>query len=170
MQRNIFFLYVFFFTFAFAQESTFDFTLKNIENDEIVFSEQLGNGPIYISFWALWCEPCKAEMKILQKLFEKYHEDGLTIFAINRDTPKSLAKVKAYVSSQEYSVPILLDPNAEVFEKFSGQAIPYSVLLDAKGNIIKTRTGFLPGDEKHIEDDIVKLLPEKKSKNNEEAH
>jgi len=109
-------------------------------------------------------------MKILQKLFEKYHTDGLTVFAINRDTPKSLAKVKAYVSSQEYSVPILLDPNAEVFEKLNGQAIPYSVLLDAKGNIVKTRTGFLPGNEKNIEDDIVKLLPEKKSLNDEDSH
>ena len=70
---------------------------------------------------------------MLQKIYETYKEQGFTVLKINHDTQKSLAKVKAYVKTQQYSVPIFIDPNAQVFETLERTNIPYSVLLIWKG-------------------------------------
>jgi len=72
--------------------------MKTLENESVTLSAYLEKGPVYITFWALWCEPCKAELRYLQKIQEKYGADGLTILAINHDTQKSLAKVRGTAS------------------------------------------------------------------------
>jgi len=51
-----------------------------------------------------------------------------------------------------------MDPEASVFEKFGAQNLPYSVLLDKNGNIIKTYTGFTTGDGDELEADIKSVL------------
>ena len=151
---------------TFAQETTtFDLSLETMDGEIENLSDYLHKGPVYVSFWALWCEPCKSEIKMLQKIYETYKEQGFTVLAINHDTQKSLAKVKAYVKTQQYSVPIFIDPNAQVFETLNGQNIPYSVLFDMEGNIIKTRSGYLPGDEREIEKDIQEAIAKSKKKN-----
>jgi hypothetical protein len=64
--------------------------------------------------------------------------------------------VTAYVSSQGYDFPVILDPNAQILQAFNGRVLPFSVLLGKNGRIIRTRTGYLPGDEKEIEQEILK--------------
>jgi len=73
--------------------------------------------------------------------------------------PKSLAKVKAYVKSQSYPFTVVLDPNMQVFQAFDGQNLPFAVLIDKTGKVVSTRSGYLPGDEKEIAEDILKLIP-----------
>ena len=144
---------------CFAQQSSrIRFTLDNLEGESKTLESFLRKGPVYISFWALWCEPCKSEMKALQSLQDKFAEQGFTVLAINTDTPKSNAKVKAFVKTQRFTFPVLLDPNSQVFSQLNGKALPYSLLLHRSGKIVKVRTGYLPGDEKDIEQDVVKLL------------
>lgn len=135
-----------------------DLRLESLNHGTIELGDLLHRGPVYISFWALWCEPCKTELKALQKFHETYGREGLTILAINRDTQKSLAKVRAYLSAKGYTFTVCVDPDAEIFERLNGEALPYSLLVAPDGTIAYTATGFLPGDEKKIEREINKLL------------
>jgi thiol-disulfide isomerase/thioredoxin len=121
-------------------------------------SEIYKNGPVLINFWALWCQPCRAEMKALKEIRIKYSLKGLTILGFNQDTPRSVAKVKAYVSSQGIKYPVILDGNTEIFRKFNGQAMPFSILIDTSGDIVYKHTGYLPGDEKKLMEEIDKLV------------
>jgi cytochrome c biogenesis protein CcmG, thiol:disulfide interchange protein DsbE len=146
--------------FSFPQEN--NFKVNTLNNIEIETSELYSRGPLLINFWALWCEPCKVEMKHLQKIFEDYEKKGLTILGINQDSPRSVSKVKSYVSSQKISFPVVLDPNYQLLQKFNGQSIPYSLLLDSNGKIVYKNVGYLPGDEKKIEEEIKKLLADNK--------
>jgi peroxiredoxin len=99
----------------------------------------------------------------MKGVVEKNKDEAFTFLAVNQDTPKSLAKVKAYVASQGYTFPVVLDPNAQLLQAFNGQALPFSVLVGKDGKIIHTRTGFLSGDEKEIERDILKAVSKEKS-------
>ena len=36
--------------------------------------------------------------------------------------------------------------------------MPYSLLVNAKGELVAKRTGFIAGEEKEIEEDIRKIL------------
>lgn len=143
-------------------------TIKDIPLDEIdgtvsKMSDYLRQGPVYITFWALWCEPCKQELRALKGIVERNKDEAFTVLAVNQDTPKSIAKVKAYVSSQGYTFPVVLDPNAQILQALNGQVLPFSVLVGKDGKIIHTRTGYLAGDEKEIERDILKAVSKEKA-------
>jgi peroxiredoxin len=150
----IFFTTIFFIR---AQDKT-DFSIKTIDNNNIKLSELYSAGSVLVNFWALWCEPCKAEMKVLKNLYEKYKEKGFTILGINQDSPKSVSKVRSYISSQKISFPVALDPNYQYLQKLNGQSIPYSLLFNGRGEIVYKSVGYLPGDEKKLEKEIQKLL------------
>ena len=148
---------------ASGQEATIGkLVLEELDGSTSTLSDYLRTGPVYISFWALWCEPCKQELHALKAFAKEHADDPFTILAVNQDSPKSLAKVKAYVKSQSYPFQVILDPNTQVFQAFNGQTYPFSVLIDRSGKVVSTRTGYLPGDEKDIEKDILKLVTKEK--------
>ncbi|MEE9555268.1 MAG: TlpA disulfide reductase family protein [candidate division Zixibacteria bacterium] len=137
-----------------------DFTLPDIENNRVTLSETYGNGPIYISFWATWCKPCREELKIIQGLYEKYKDDGFRVLAINTEGPRAISKIKSFAKSNGWTFDILIDSGGEVFRrKYKGFAQPYSVMTDPQGNIIFSAIGFKPGDEKHVEGLIIENIP-----------
>jgi thiol-disulfide isomerase/thioredoxin len=131
--------------------------LEQLDGSTSKLSDFLSKGPVYISFWALWCEPCKLELRALKSFAKEHASEPFTILAVNQDSPKSLAKVKAYVKSQSYPFPVILDPNTQIFQALNGQNLPFSVLIDRSGKIVSTRTGYLAGDEKEITKEILQL-------------
>lgn len=146
---------------AFAQGSSVThLTLNALDGTSAPLSAYLKKGPVYITFWALWCEPCKLELRALKSFANERKDDPFTILAVNQDSPKSIAKVKSYVRSQSYPFPVILDPNTQVFQALNGQHLPFSVLIDTSGKVVSTRTGYLPGDEKEIAAEILKLVAE----------
>jgi len=148
---------------AAAQSSSLtNLTLDELDGTTTKLSDYLRNGPVHITFWALWCEPCKQELRALKSFAKEHADDPFTILAVNQDSPKSLAKVKAYVKSQGYPFTVILDPNTQIFQALNGQNLPFSVLIDRSGKVITTRTGYLPGDEKDIQADILKLISKEK--------
>jgi len=138
-----------------------DFTLPNLDGDRITLSDTYGHGPIYISFWATWCKPCREELKIIEQLYEKYSDRGFRVLAINTEGPKAIGKISAFVKSNGWKFDILIDDDGEVFRrKYKGPAQPYSIMTDSQGQIVFSAVGFKPGDEKHIEEVILENLPE----------
>jgi peroxiredoxin len=136
-----------------------DFTLTDIEGRTFNLYKNLGNGPVYVSFWATWCKPCVEELKIIQKLYEKYGDKGFQVIAINTEGPKAMAKVKSFVKSSGFTFRVLLDNDGEIFRrKFKGAAMPFTTMANSQGNIVFSAVGFKPGDEVEIEKKIVENL------------
>jgi len=137
-----------------------DFTLPDVDGNRVTLSELYGKGPIYISFWATWCKPCREELKIIEGLYEKYGERGFKVLAINTEGPRALSKIKSYVKSNGWTFNILIDNDGEIFRrKYKGFAQPYTILTDPQGQIIFSSVGFKPGDETRIEELILQHLP-----------
>ncbi len=154
-------LSVFFMT-KFSYSQSYDFSLEDLDGNTVTLNGLLEKGPVMISFWALWCVPCKEEMKMMNDIYKKYQDSGFVYVGMNQDTPKSSAKVKSYIESKGYKFIVLLDKDGHVFENFGGQNLPFSVLINKKGEVVKTFTGYVSGDETKIEKEIVDLLHESK--------
>ncbi len=141
------------------------FTVKTVKGGEINFKEFLGKGPLLVSFWALWCEPCKQEMKAFKTLSERFKAEGVNMVAINTDEVRSMSKVRAYVSTQGLEFPVLLDANGDIArDMFSMETLPYSLILMPDGSVYKKHIGFTAGDEKETEKDILELIEKLKKK------
>ena len=131
---------------------------KDLKNKKQSLSQYYSDGPILLNFWNLACEPCKKEMKELDKLHLKYEKQGFDVVSINIDNTRSMSKVKSYVNSQKYAFPVLSDPRAELFRKMGGKVMPFVIIANSKGEIISRHVGYNPGDEKKLEEEIVHLL------------
>jgi len=132
--------------------------LKDLKNKRQELSQYYSDGPILINFWNLACEPCKKEMKELDKLHLKYEKQGFEVVSINIDNTRSMSKVKSYVKSQKYAFTVLSDPRAELFRKMGGKVMPFVIIADSTGGIINRHVGYNPGDEKKLEKEILHFL------------
>ena len=135
------------------------FNVKTVKGEEVSFASYLGKGPLLVNFWALWCEPCKQEMKAFKVLSDKFKAEGVTMVAVNTDQVRSLAKVKAYVATQRLDFPVLLDPDGDIARNiFSMEALPYSLILMPDGTVYKKHIGYTAGDENETEKELLDLI------------
>ena len=132
--------------------------LKDINNKRQELSQYYVDGPLLINFWNLACEPCKKEMKELDKLYLKYHDIGFEVVSVNIDNSRAMSKVKLFVNSQKYSFTVLSDPKADLFRKMGGKVMPFVIIANERGEIINRHVGYNPGDEKVLEEEIIHLL------------
>ena len=131
---------------------------KDLKNKKQNLSQYYSDGPILLNFWNLACEPCKKEMKELDKIDIRYRDQGFDFVSINIDSPRSMSKVKSYIKSQKFSFTVLSDPKAELFRKMGGKVMPFVIIADSTGEIISRHVGYNPGDEKKLEEEILHLL------------
>jgi thiol-disulfide isomerase/thioredoxin len=135
--------------------------LSTLGGERLDLNALARRGPTLVTFWALWCSPCKQELRALQSLYDTYADQGFSLVGINQDTPRSVSKVRSYVASQRFTFPVVLDPNGQLLQRFNGQVLPYSVILDSTGAVLHTMVGYLPGDEEEVEQKIRSLLENK---------
>lgn len=116
--------------------SSYDWNLKGLNTDNINFKE-LGNKVIFINFWATWCPPCRAEMPMIQKLYDDYKDKVAFVFVTNEDW----GKVEGFFNKNDYDLPVYnsVDVPPNSFTKTN--SIPATYLIDKKGNILISKTG-----------------------------
>ena len=131
---------------------------KDLENKKVMLGDFYLKGPVLINFWTLSCEPCKKEMKHLSKINEKYAGSGFQVVSINMDTPRTIKKVKQFVTSQNYSFRVLSDPRMELFRKLGGSVMPLVVIVNMDGTIEKRHIGYSPGDEIQLDEEIFEAI------------
>ena len=87
-----------------------------------------------VDFWASWCNPCRAEMPNVKKVYKKYHEKGLEIIGVSID-PKPQDWLKA-LQDENLPWPNIIDPEGKIAAYFLVQAIPHTILLDENNKIL----------------------------------
>ena len=157
---------------CFAQDnskaiSEVDFTARDINGKKIQLKKLLANGPVLLDFWALWCVPCLKEMPELKKIARKYQEQGLTVVAINEDSPSDQSKVKPYVKQKRYDFIVVVDENNRLLDQFNVNALPTTILIDQSGAILYVHTGFKSGDEKQLIKEVDTLFATGNKKQNQ---
>lgn len=96
---------------------------------------------ILLNVWATWCEPCKAEMPTLEKLYQTYGPSGLKIVAVSIDETASDDSVRAYARNMGLTFDILHDPQYAIEKTYQVMGYPESFVIDRDGVIRKTWLG-----------------------------
>ena len=101
---------------------------------------------VLVNFWATWCAPCREEIPLLVQLQARYAASGFQVVGIATDET-STKDVKDYLTKMVVNYPMLMGDESvdRMVAGFGGNLIglPYSLLLDRDGRIIKITAGAL---------------------------
>ncbi len=133
--------------------------VKTLDGKAINIQDLVGKGKItVISFWATWCSPCKRELDAIAEIYPDWQEDyNVELLAVTIDDSRGVAKVPAMVASKGWEYKILSDSKQELQRALNFQTVPQTFLLNAAGEIIYTHSGYSPGDEYELEEEIIKV-------------
>ncbi|HKU17040.1 MAG TPA: TlpA disulfide reductase family protein [Steroidobacteraceae bacterium] len=134
-----------------------DFALRSMKGPSMRLSEHLGE-VVVINFWATWCGPCRQEMPLLDALYGKYRQAGLTLLSVNIDEAAEPAIEMAQTLGISY--PVLFDARKEVSRAYDVSAMPVTVLVDRAGVVRYVSEGYKPGYEKRYTEKLRELLNE----------
>ena len=134
--------------------------LKDINGKTFDMSRELDHDATVIIFWATWCKPCKLEFPKVQELKETYSDRDIRVITISQDSPRSVAKVRAFARTHPYEFIYLLDPEGEAGKRLLVNQVPFTLLVNEEGKVVYTKAGYREGDELELEEQILKLLPD----------
>ncbi len=113
-------------------------SLTTPQGDQVALADFQGR-PLLLNFWAVWCPPCRAEMPLLAQAASQY--PNLAVLAV--DVGDSAADVTAFLQSQGLTLPVALDENGQVANRYHVQGLPTSFFLDAQGIVRFIHIGAL---------------------------
>jgi len=135
-----------------------DFSLNNLENEQVSFDELRGEKLTVIDFWATWCKPCTKAMPKLNDIYQEFKDQGVEMIGISCDGPRSISKVSAVVNNLGVEYPILKDINCEIMNTYQFQAFPTLIIINEEGKVVYVHEGFKSGDELKIKKAIEENL------------
>jgi peroxiredoxin len=132
-----------------------DVTLSDVDGNFVTPSAETGKEVFVLVFWATWCQPCQQELTKMDALHGTMKARGLRIYAISIDGPDTVSQVVPWVQREGYRFEVLLDRETEVLTRYNPRGdIPYYVVLDAQGKVLKDHQGYVSGDV----DDLARFL------------
>lgn len=91
---------------------------------------------LLVNFWATWCAPCVVELPSLQKLKERFKDEGLEVISVSIDQGRSHENIKEFLYYRNIDdFAAYFDNKMEIQSRITMRGIPTTYLLDPEGNV-----------------------------------
>jgi thiol-disulfide isomerase/thioredoxin len=104
---------------------------------------------IVLNIWASWCVPCRAEMPMLERFYEKHAAAGVTVIGLSADDPHERRAVGRALQGITYPAALMVDAKPNGFG--APQVLPTTYVIGPDGVI---RARFLPTRTPLTEDSL----------------
>jgi thiol-disulfide isomerase/thioredoxin len=127
-----------------------DFTLTNLDGQPVRLSDFAGR-PVWVNVWASWCAPCRAEMPDIEAVYRELApaagsgstggDGGLALLMVS--IGEDPAVVRRYMQSTRYQLPVLVDPDFALTERYRVTGLPTHYFIGRDGVIKDLAIGGL---------------------------
>jgi len=117
-----------------------DIKLRLLDGGNGDLAQQRGN-VVLVNFWATWCIPCRTEMPELQRLADGLQGERFMLFTV--DLQEDAATINPFRQELGLRLPVLLDQDGDVTQRYGVRALPATFLIDQNGVLRQQRLGPL---------------------------
>ena len=114
-----------------------NFSLMDL-NGELVNLEDFRGQPVFLNFWATWCQPCIVEHPVLQAGAKRYEGRVQFLGVVYHDDTE---KIEAFIRQRGAWGPTLLDDTGTVAVAYGVYGAPETFFIDHEGTIVEKFTG-----------------------------
>lgn len=144
------------------------------------FMEEENAEALILDFWAVWCEPCKAELPYLEVMYRKYKDKGLRVLGATIDPDdmntegkimeilefdqkmnaswKKLGEYEKAEGDIYLSYPVPVDGTREMSKQLGVTSIPRTILITKDHKIYYQHVGFDEGKVSDLEQKVKEYL------------
>ena len=122
-----------------------DFTLTSLTGEQVSLSDYAGR-PVFLNFWAEWCEPCRREFPAFAAFMAEQPANGPIILAVNQGDSAETAQ--AFLDEMGISgVTVLLDSDLELANDYPARNLPATYVIDPDGFVRFAKYGEVTVEE-----------------------
>jgi len=111
---------------------------------------------VLLSFWGIWCPPCREEIPELTRLHHDLHDKGLEIVSV--DVGDAKARLTKFVADQKIPYAVLVQES--LTDLYRVTSFPTSIVIDGRGRIRYVAEGYSPRAIPEIRRIVEHLLEE----------
>lgn len=144
-----------------AQTPIPNIELLSLEGESIMLSDTDGRFRV-VNFWATWCPPCVKEMPALANLDSALESVNGDVIAIN--VGEDIEQVEAFIleNLEPKGLTLLLDTEGRSFPIFKLSALPMTLVVSEKGELLDSVMGGREWDTPEMVKAIKDLAVESK--------
>ncbi|GAA2814337.1 TlpA disulfide reductase family protein [Kitasatospora sp. CM 4170] len=140
-----------------------DLSGSTLEGTPVKLADYRGK-VVVLNVWGSWCGPCRAEADDLQRVWEKYKDQGVQFLGINTRDPEITNAVR-FEQEKGVTFPSLYDPAGTQLLKFpkgslNPQSVPTTIVVDREGKLAARAVGGQTDDA--LESVLQPVLAEQK--------
>ncbi|HEV8609429.1 MAG TPA: TlpA disulfide reductase family protein [Thermoanaerobaculia bacterium] len=120
---------------------------------------QLKGNVLLLNVWATWCGPCKLELPIVQRMYDRYSDRNFVVLAINVDADRK--RVQPFLKRYNISLPVYSAAPEDVAQ-MTAMGIPSTFILGPDRTLIDMAVGFSPEVEERWKKVVEKHLKARK--------
>jgi len=110
-----------------------NFSLQRLEGSGTVSLRSLRGKPTVINFFASWCEPCKAEAKVLESAWQKYKRQVVFLGVDYHDVTGDGLR---FLHAHDITYPTVQDGSGAVADRYGVSAVPETYFVDRRGRLV----------------------------------
>ena len=120
---------------------------------------QLKGNVVLVNVWATWCGPCKMELPIVQRMYDRYSDRNFVVLAVNVDADRK--RVEPFLKRFNISLPVYSAAPEDVAQ-MTAMGIPSTFIIGPDRTLIDMAVGFSPDVEERWKKVVEKHLRSKK--------
>jgi cytochrome c biogenesis protein CcmG, thiol:disulfide interchange protein DsbE len=102
--------------------------------DGTVELRELHGRPLVVNFWASWCDPCRAEARVLEAGWREARADGVLFVGV--DTQDNREDAGEFISEFGLTFPHVRAPGRETDRRWGVTGLPETYFVDARGRVV----------------------------------
>jgi thiol-disulfide isomerase/thioredoxin len=120
-----------------------DLELAGADGSAIRLSQLKGN-VVLLNVWATWCGPCRLELPVVQKMYDRYSDRNFVVLAVNIDADRR--RIEPFLKRYNLSLPVYYAAPEEA-GAMTAMGIPSTFILGPDRSLIDRAVGYSPDVE-----------------------